>query len=276
MNWRMSGAPDWGIGAYEAFASTLEAPAEHLVRIAAPMAGERAIDLGCGSGNATLPLAAAGVQVTAIDPSLRLLGIATERTREAGYRITSAVARAEALPLPDGDADLIVSNFGVIFANDPPAAFAEVTRVLARGGRFVFTAWQPAGPIAEVAQLMRRATVGENAEAGPSPMPRAGEPGVTVVWHDPETFKHLVPGGLDVISVHESAADFTAESAEAWVQQQAETHPLWLTAREHIADDAVWERVLADSVEALAPGTQPGGGFVVSSPYVVIEIHPKG
>ncbi|MDO9356489.1 MAG: methyltransferase domain-containing protein [Solirubrobacteraceae bacterium] len=265
----MNGAPDWGIGAYEAFASTLEAPAEHLVRIAAPHAGERAIDLGCGSGNATMPLAAAGAQVTAIDPSLRLLGIATERARQAGHRITSAVARAESLPLPDGDADLVISNFGVIFANDPPAAFAEVLRVLARGGRFVFTAWKPTGPIADVSRLMRAATIGDS-----GPLQHV-EPAV-VAWHDPETFEHLVPGGLGVIVVHESAADFTAESAEAWVQQQAETHPLWLSAREHIADDAIWARVMTDSVEALAPGTQPDGGFVVSSPYVVIEIHPKG
>lgn len=272
MNWRMSKAPDWGNGAYEDFAPALEAPAEHLVRIAAPIAGERAVDLGCGSGNATLPLAAAGTQVTAIDPSLRLLGIATERAREAGYRITSSVAGAESIPLPDGDADLVISNFGVIFASDPVAAFNEILRILTPDGRFVFTAWRPHGAIADVARLMREAST---ANTQPSPVRDPDAATQPIAWHDPSTFAHLVPGGLDVITVHEAETDFVAESADAWIQQQADSHPMWLAVREHIADDAAWKRVLAESVDVLEAGSQTDDRMVVASPYSVISVHPR-
>lgn len=271
MNWRMSAAPDWGNGRYELFAPALEASAANLVRIAAPQLGERAVDLGCGSGNATLPLAAAGAQVTAIDPSLRLLGIATERAREAGHRITSAVAGAEAIPLPAADADLVISNFGVIFAFDPTAAIREVMRILTPDGRFLFSAWQPRGAIADVARVMREAAVGS---ATPSPI-RNPDGANVVLWHDPSTFAHLIPGGANAITVHEAETDFVAESADAWIQQQAESHPMWLAAREHLADDAVWRKVLAQSIEVLAAGSRETDQLRVASPYSVIEIHPR-
>lgn len=268
----MNGAPDWGNGAYEQFAPALEAPAAHLIRVAAPMAGERSVDLGCGSGNATLPLAAAGTQVTAIDPSLRLLGIATERAREAGHRITSSVARAESIPLPDGDADLVISNFGVIFATEPAAALSEILRILTPDGRFVFTAWQPQGPIADVARLMRQAT---SSAVQTSPV-RDTDPGSGLIaWHDPSTYAHLVPGGLDAITVYEAETDFVAESADAWIQAQAQAHPMWLAVREHLADDIVWEQILTKSKELLAAGSQKQDELIVASPYSVIEVRPQ-
>lgn len=264
----MNAAADWGIGTYETFAPALEDAAAHLVRVAAPQPGERAVDLGCGSGNATLPLAAAGTHVTAVDPSLRLLGITAERARAAGHRITTSLAGAESLPLPGGDADLVISNFGVIFATDPVAAFDEVLRVLTPSGRFVFTAWTPKGPIAEVAGLMRATVAGE---AGAPPAPA---PGDVIAWHDPSTFEHLVPGGAAHVVVHEAEATFSAESAQAWVEQQAAHHPIWLSARRHVADDAVWAALQAEATTVLAAGSTAETGFAVQSPYVVVEVHP--
>lgn len=270
MNWRMSSGPDWGDGAYEKFAPALEDAADHLIRIAAPLAGERAVDLGCGSGNATLPLAAAGTQVTAIDPSLRLLGLTTERAREAGHRITTAVAGAELIPLPDGDADLVVSNFGIIFATDPAAAIGEVLRILSPDGRFVYTAWQPFGAIAEIATIMR-AAAGQVA-----PGHGAAEDGDTpgTAWHDPTTFADRIPGEMESVVVHEAETDFVADSADAWLRQQAEHHPMWMAARAHLSED-VWDQVMRESSEVLSAGSRSTDRLVVSAPYVVVEIHPR-
>lgn len=287
----MSTGPDWGIGAYEEFAPTLEGAAAHLVQVAAPRKGERAVDLGCGTGNATIPLLEAGAQVTAVDPSLRLVGLATERARAAAHHLTTAVAGAESIPLPDRDADLVVSNFGLIFASDPVAALAEVLRILTPDGRLVFTAWQPSGPIAEIARLMRAAAGaaqqtddgGEASRSGDSP---GGTPGSAaripmrdaglIAWHDPATFAHLVPGGAEAITVHEAETDFVADSAEAWLDQQARSHPMWLAIRAHLADDAVWQRIQDDSLRILREGSKAEDRLVVASPYVVAEIHPRG
>jgi len=52
-----------------------------------------------------------------------------------------------ALPLEDASVDVVVSVFGIIYTADPGAAFREVRRVLRPGGRVLFSAWKPAGPI---------------------------------------------------------------------------------------------------------------------------------
>jgi SAM-dependent methyltransferase len=271
MNWRMTTAPDWGNGAYERFAGELVEPAEHLIRIAAPQIGERAVDLGCGSGNATIPLAAAGAQVTAIDPSLRLLGLAAERAREQDFRITTSLATAEEIPLPAADADLVVSNFGVIFATDPAAAFSEVMRVLTRDGRFVFTAWVPDGALADIGKLMWQASSSSAPAAAPQdPFAPAG-----VAWHDPDTFVHLVPGGGDAITVHPATTNFTGETTGEWIAEWQDHHPMWLAARSRIDDEVTWKSVTDRAAELLAEGSVDDGQIVIRSPYVVVEIHPK-
>ncbi|MBJ7471601.1 MAG: methyltransferase domain-containing protein [Solirubrobacteraceae bacterium] len=268
----MSSAPDWGIGAYEVFAPSLSAAAEHLVELAAPRPGERAVDLGCGTGNATLPLLQAGATVTAVDPSLRLLGLAAARAAAADHQLASVVAGAESLPLPDGDADLIVSNFGMIFCPDAPAAFAETTRVLAPNGRLLYTAWLPTGAIADVATVMREAT-GTKTQPSMPPVARDVE-GPSVLWHDPATFADLVPGGSDAVTLHHAEAVFSAESSEAWFTEQEIHHPMWLLAQQSLPD-STWASIHHRAVailDAASPADQP---FEIRSPYVVVEIRPR-
>lgn len=268
----MSSAPDWGIGAYEVFAPSLGAAAEHLVGIAAPRPGERAVDLGCGTGNATLPLLNAGAAVTAVDPSLRLLGLAAEQAAAADHQLATVVAGAESLPLPDGDADLIVSNFGLIFCPDAPAAFAETMRVLAPGGRLLYTAWLPAGAIADVATLMREAT-GTKTQPSMPPVARDIE-GPSVLWHDPATFANLVPGGSHAITLHHAEATFVADSGEAWFTEQETHHPMWLLAQQALPP-TTWNSIHQQAVQILDAASPEGEPFAIRSPYVVVEIRPQ-
>ncbi len=270
----MSSAPDWGIGAYEVFAPTLAPSAEHLVQLAAPQPGERAIDLGCGHGNATLPLLASGAHVTAVDPSLRLLGIASARAHDAGHQLAAVVAGAESLPLPDGDADLIVSNFGMIFCHDAPAAFSETARVLAPGGRLLYSAWLPSGPIADVAGRMREAANVTTQPAMPPVARLADADASQVLWHDPDTFAGLVPGGAAAISLHAAQARFAADSAEDWFTVQETHHPMWLTAQRSI-EPHDWATVRADAIAILDAAAPAGEPFAIVSDYAVVEIRPQ-
>lgn len=271
----MSSAPDWGTGQYEIFAPALVPAAEHLLQLAAPVPGERAIDLGCGSGNVTLPLCAAGAMVTAVDPSLRLLGVATEKARMADYDVRGVLAGAELLPLPDGDADLIVSNFGLIFCTDPEAAFAELARVLAPGGRLLYTAWLPSGPISDIAHLLRAAASPPGAAPRASFVARAlTAPSGTPLWHDPATFAQLVPGGEAAISTHDGAASFPAGSADEWFTEMERHHPMWLAAQQAI-EPARWAELRKEGMEILTAASPDGEPFSIRSPYVVIEIHPE-
>lgn len=271
----MSAQQDWGIGEYEIFAPALLPAAERLVSRAAPVPGERAIDLGSGSGNATLPLLATGVTVTAVEPSLRLLGVTVERAKLAGYDVAPVNAGAESLPLPDGDADLIVSNFALIFCTQPEAAFAEVVRVLAPGGRLLFTAWLPTGPIAAIAQRIR-AVITAGQRTGQTAFvadPKAAQPG-TVLWHDPATFAHLVPGGVDAITVEQDEVVFTAGSADEWFTTMELHHPAWLVAQEQLPAGK-WAELRTSLVAELEGSVLADGTLAVTSDYVTIEIHPQ-
>jgi SAM-dependent methyltransferase len=109
-----------------------------MVDTAAPRATDRAIDLGAGAGHAALALAPHVARVDAIDPTPEMLAVATRLATERGIaNIAYSVARADALPFPDGTFDLAVSRFSIHHWPDPAGALRDVARVLRPGARVV-------------------------------------------------------------------------------------------------------------------------------------------
>src|ERR1044071_8244430 len=117
------------------------------IEAAAPAAGERVLDVGCGAGAASLALAArvgAGGQVLGVDISEPLIG----RARALAPQDTPAlfrVADASSAELPEGAFDILCSRFGVMFFDDPTGAFAHMRRALRPGGRVAFVCWRGEG-----------------------------------------------------------------------------------------------------------------------------------
>jgi SAM-dependent methyltransferase len=111
----------------------------------APEAGERILDIGCGTGATTLALAdAVGAQgaVVGVDVSATLLSVARERARgTANVSFLEADAQTQAF---DERFDGAFSRFGVMFFEDPVAAFGNIARALRPGGRLAFVCWQAA------------------------------------------------------------------------------------------------------------------------------------
>jgi SAM-dependent methyltransferase len=94
------------------------------------------VDLGSGDGGVGLELARMGRgTVLLVDADEETLQRAVEQAREADLRHRIGVARgqAEALPLRDDVAELVVSRGSVYFWDDPPAGLREVYRVLRPG-----------------------------------------------------------------------------------------------------------------------------------------------
>ncbi|MGQ0536848.1 MAG: class I SAM-dependent methyltransferase [Methanobacteriota archaeon] len=95
--------------------------------------GAVAVDLGAGNGFLTEVLLERGASVVAVDRSEAMLDVLARRFPAAAVRRGDA----EALPMPDGAADLVVANMLLHHVERPPAAIREMARVLRPGGRVV-------------------------------------------------------------------------------------------------------------------------------------------
>ena len=118
-----------------------------LLSLAAPQPGEHIVDIGCGGGETTLALASAAGEdglVIGIDISAPLLARARERADELMSDADFRNADASTFDAEAAAFDLLVSRFGVMFFDDPVAAFANLFRLARPGARLCFACWQPA------------------------------------------------------------------------------------------------------------------------------------
>jgi 2-polyprenyl-6-hydroxyphenyl methylase/3-demethylubiquinone-9 3-methyltransferase len=101
-------------------------------------AGLRVLDIGCGGGLLAEEIAGLGCAVTGVDPSEVSLRTAREHARAAGLQIRYLAGRAEALPLEDGAFDAVCCCDVLEHVDDVGATVAEIARVLAPGGAFLY------------------------------------------------------------------------------------------------------------------------------------------
>lgn len=118
-------------------------PAAHLVRHAGVRAGQRVLDVGCGTGVAAITAARLGASVVALDLTPGLLARARENAATARVTIEWHEGDVEQLPFPDASFDVVLSQFGHIFAPQPEVAVGEMLRVLKPGGTIAFSTWPP-------------------------------------------------------------------------------------------------------------------------------------
>lgn len=257
------GRLDWGIGHYETTAAQLEPAAKVVVERAAVRSGDRVLDLGCGTGNAALLAAAPGVQVIGVDPSPRLLEVASERAEGKGGSVTFQSGEAASIPLADGSVDVIVSVFGVIFAPDAGAAAAEMSRVLAPAGRMVLSAWHPTGGMHDMNSAAAEAVT---RALGTAP-PQAVFP-----WHDRDAVDALfAPYGFR-IELEEQTLQITAASVDDFLDLESRNHPMAVTGMAVLQQlgqaDALRQRLH----RILTQANEDPAAFCVTSPYVVATL----
>lgn len=104
-----------------------------VAELAGVTAGARVLDVGCGTGAATVAaarMAAPGGRVVGLDPNPEMLAVARVKPG-----IEWIEGRAEALPFANDDFDAVVSQFAMMFFEDREKGLREMARVLAPGGR---------------------------------------------------------------------------------------------------------------------------------------------
>ena len=145
--------------------------AAHLVEFAGVQAGERVLDVGCGTGVVAITAARAGANVSALDLTPALLEHARENEQIAGTaKIDWTEGDAEKLPYPDASFDVVLSQFGHMFAPRPDVALAEMRRVLKPGGRIAFATWPPEHFVGRFFSLVGRRSPPPPPGAAPPPL----------------------------------------------------------------------------------------------------------
>jgi ubiquinone/menaquinone biosynthesis C-methylase UbiE len=141
---------------YKAQSAEMGTPVTGAVVEAAQLGpGMRVLDVGCGSGEPSISMAArlkemgwvaGGVtgKVTGIDMAGAPLEVARERARARGLdNVEYVQGDVHALPFEDGSFERVTSRLGVMFFSDLAKAFAEMHRVLKPGGGVTLLTWGP-------------------------------------------------------------------------------------------------------------------------------------
>ena len=179
----------WMAGDFGVVAKTISGGAEEFIQRLAIPAGSRVLDVACGTGNQSIPLARSGCVVTGVDISTNLLEQARARAAADGLNIQFDEGDAEKLPYPDGSFDAVVSMFGAMFAPRPELVAAELARVLKPGGRLGMANWTPES---FTGKMFR---VGSKHVPPPPGMPPP------VLWGDETTVRERLSGGFKDIKV---------------------------------------------------------------------------
>src|ERR1041385_8331011 len=149
--------------------------AARLVKFANVRGGQSVLDVGCGTGVVAITAARIGGRVRGIDLTPELLERARQNARIADLEIDFQEGDAETLPFEDATFDVVLSQFGHMFAPRPEVALAEMLRVLKPAGRIAFSTWPPDQIVGKLFALLGRYLA---PPPGVSPPPAWGDPAI--------------------------------------------------------------------------------------------------
>jgi ubiquinone/menaquinone biosynthesis C-methylase UbiE len=144
----------WMAGDFGQIAKYSEAAAEQFIARRAIKPGMRVLDVACGTGNLAIPAAKAGAIVTGADIATNLLEQARTRAQRDGVQVQFDEGDAEHLTYPNASFDLIVSQFGAMFAPCPARVAAELVRICRPGGHIAMANWTPRSFIGQLFKVI--------------------------------------------------------------------------------------------------------------------------
>ncbi|MBE7552039.1 MAG: methyltransferase domain-containing protein [Anaerolineales bacterium] len=144
----------WTAGDFGQIAKSYAPGAADFVSRLNLQAGERVLDVACGTGNLTIPAAKNGASVTGLDLAPNLLEQGRAWAKAEGLAIQFDENDAEALPYDDASFDTVISMFGAMFTPRPDVTAAELARACRPGGRIAMANWTPGGFIGQMFKIV--------------------------------------------------------------------------------------------------------------------------
>ena len=190
----------WATGDYPSMVETFLLPlGPRLVEACGIGPGMRVLDVAAGTGNASIPAAKTGADVTASDLTPELLEAGRARAQAEGVELEWTEANAEQLQFEDASFDVVMSSIGAMFAPRHQAVADELVRVCRPGGTIGMLNWTPEGMIGGLFRTM--------GPFAPPPPPGATPP---PQWGSEDHVRELFGDRVDLRTLDREMLEITA------------------------------------------------------------------
>jgi SAM-dependent methyltransferase len=190
----------WASGDYPSMVETFLLPlGPRLVEACGIGPGMSVLDVAAGTGNASIPAAQAGADVTASDLTPELLEAGRHRAEAEGLEFDWVEADAENLPFEDEKFDVVMSSIGAMFAPHHQDVADELVRVCRPGGTIGLLSWTAEGMIGALLRAM--------GPFAPPPPPGAQPP---PLWGSEEHLEKVFGDRLELRVLERDVLEVTA------------------------------------------------------------------
>ena len=190
----------WASGDYPSMVATFLLPlGPRLVEAAGIGPDMRVLDVAAGTGNASIPAAESGADVTVSDLTPELLEAGRGRAESSGLELEWVEADAENLPFDDESFDVVMSSIGAMFAPHHQEVADELVRVCRPGGKIALLSWTPEGMLGALFRTMGPFAPPPPAGAQPPPL-----------WGSEDHLKDLFGDRVDWATLERDLLEITA------------------------------------------------------------------
>jgi SAM-dependent methyltransferase len=215
----------WAAGDYPTLSEQIAGVGEVLVERAGVTAGIRVLDVACGTGNAALPAARTGAEVTGLDLVPELLEAGRTKVAEAGLEIEWIEGDAESLPFDVASFDRVLSTFGHMFAPRHRQTADEMARVCRKGGIVGICCWTPEGVTGDIFRV---------SGAYLPPPPEFASP--PLLWGTEDHVREMFGSVAKKFEFERHSATIEWDSVEGWADYFLDRFGPLVAARQMLGD----------------------------------------
>jgi SAM-dependent methyltransferase len=272
--WNTIAGPRW-VGLEGFVERRVRAVNDLLLARSAVRAGERVLEIGCGTGAFTGPLAETvgeRGEILGADISSAMLTQARKRLAETGLGNVSLVeADAQTHQFEPGRFDLVTSRFGVMFFADPVTAFANLLGAARPEGRLCFACW---GPLEDNRHWLIPYEVALRHLGPPAPKPpRAPGP---MAFADPDYVRSFLgAAGFEAIEIHRETPDIFASTPQEEAEHACIMGPSGRLIDEKNPDETTRQTIRREIEDAFAAYAKGGGARLPATVFLVTARRPR-